>query len=347
VYLGYLAEEARTNLCLQSQAFGTTWTSTDITVSSDSTVAPDGTTTADTLTQGTAGTATTNQSVTITANATYTTSCYFKRGNNDWVLVVFGNGANAIRAWFNVNTGTVGTAQNVGTGTGVSASIVQAANGFYRCIVVGAINNSVTTGTAQIIGVSADLSTTRVNNSTLIAWGGQIEAGAFATSYIPTTTASVTRNADVLTYAISGNALTSAGSAYAEVNIGTLPSGGPNPRIIGSDISPFGAPLCIASSPSGQPRIYDGNTFSDNSLAAITAGVTAKLASSWTGSASKAFASGVAGASQAFDGGLFDTSTLLVIGVRSGPGDSINGTVKNIRIWTRALADSQLVSLTS
>ena len=36
------------------------------------------------------------------------------------------------------------------------------------------------------------------NSADILAWGSQLEVGSYATSYIPTTTASVTRNADVI-----------------------------------------------------------------------------------------------------------------------------------------------------
>jgi hypothetical protein len=43
----------------------------------------------------------------------------------------------------------------------------------------------------------------------VLIWGAQLEAGSYATSYIPTTSASVTRNADFLTRAGFGNTSTS------------------------------------------------------------------------------------------------------------------------------------------
>ncbi|HEX5074251.1 MAG TPA: hypothetical protein VFW03_13635, partial [Gemmatimonadaceae bacterium] len=48
--------------------------------------------------------------------------------------------------------------------------------------------------------------------SGLYYWGAQLEAASFASTYIPTTTASVTRNADVLTYATTGWLNASAGT---------------------------------------------------------------------------------------------------------------------------------------
>lgn len=48
----------------------------------------------------------------------------------------------------------------------------------------------------------------------MYAWGGQLETGSFATSYIPTTTASVTRSADNLTIPIGAWYNTSTGTVF-------------------------------------------------------------------------------------------------------------------------------------
>jgi hypothetical protein len=55
-------------------------------------------------------------------------------------------------------------------------------------------------------------------NLTAYAWGAQIEAGSVATSFIPTTTAAVTRNADVVTLsgAVSGCIGQTEGTIYWE-----------------------------------------------------------------------------------------------------------------------------------
>ncbi len=55
-------------------------------------------------------------------------------------------------------------------------------------------------------------------NLTAYTWGAQMEAGSVATSYIPTTTGSVTRNADVITLsgAVSGCIGQTEGTIYTE-----------------------------------------------------------------------------------------------------------------------------------
>lgn len=83
-----------------------------------------------------------------------------------------------------------------------SAAMCYLSSGLYRVTIVGAI--PATTGYyPQLNSASADSSDTRVNNATYYAGYWQLEAGPFATSYIPTTTATVTRAADITSLAIA------------------------------------------------------------------------------------------------------------------------------------------------
>jgi hypothetical protein len=63
-----------------------------------------------------------------------------------------------------------------------------------------------------------------VASGTVNAWGAQLETGSVATSYIPTTTATVTRNADVVLVsgAVSGIIGQTEGTIYAEVDVRLL-----------------------------------------------------------------------------------------------------------------------------
>lgn len=98
-------------------------------------------------------------------------------------------------AWFNVTTGAVGTVES-----GLTAAIYPSKNGFYRCTITAA---TAANGAAAIIFGTG--SADNVNSFTgdtskgVYFYGLQVELGAFPTSYIPTTTTALTRNADVAT----------------------------------------------------------------------------------------------------------------------------------------------------
>lgn len=197
---GLLIEEARTNLTLGSSdmANATYWTTLRASWPNTTIVAPDGTNTGQKLVEDTSasnshlGLTVTN--TTTVASTTYTTSIYAKAGERSWFQLGEGQTMTAA-AYFDLANGVVGTVSGTGT---PSATITPAGNGWYRCTLT-----FTTTGTAARIRLylaTANGTATYTGNGTSGAyfWGAQLEAGAFATSYIPTTTTSLTRNADVV-----------------------------------------------------------------------------------------------------------------------------------------------------
>lgn len=207
---GYFAEGARTNLCLRSQTLGTTWTASDVTIGSNTDVAPDGTTTMDRIVEA----ATTaahyiRQSITFTA-AAWTCSVYVRPGSAGRYVGFFcgaagsgGGGANACVV-FNPTTGAVSATGSDWTSAGVEAL----PDGSYRCYATATMNAGAALFDVRLAnaGTTSALNTGYAGDGTsyVPVWGVQVEAGAFASSYTPTTTAA-TRNIDVDQYVSAGN----------------------------------------------------------------------------------------------------------------------------------------------
>jgi hypothetical protein len=191
--LGLLVEEARTNYLLQSQDFATTWGGANITIASDSTTAPDGTTTADTLTHVTAASERSQTSQSFTAGSAITVSIFAKKNTSDFFRFELGN---VVSCWFNLNTGVTGSNQAGSGNVLFSAKSIQPfPNGWYRCVLT-CTTSTITTVSVKLFATNTDGNSSSINSSVYL-WGAQLEAGAFPTSYIPTTTATVTRAADV------------------------------------------------------------------------------------------------------------------------------------------------------
>ena len=201
--LGLLVEEARTNLALRSEEFSdATWVKALSTVTANTGSAPDGTTTADTFTRTTTGPNYVTQNLAKAASAIqYTYSVFAKQSVGSFCTIrLQGTYPSRVDVVFNLSSATISTVATVfGSFTGPSASITPYANGWYRLAVTG--TSDATVGLAihasfNSNGVVID-GNDSVANSAGFLWGAQLEAGAFATSYIPTTSATVTRAADV------------------------------------------------------------------------------------------------------------------------------------------------------
>jgi hypothetical protein len=197
---GLLIEEQRTNLIVYSQQFGdAAWLKSITTVTENTTVSPDGVANADTYAATASGAGAARQVYQIAKTLTaipYTWSVYAKAKELNWLVINAFDGTNRA-TYFNLANGTVGT-----VAAGDTASIQNAGNGWYRCIVTrtaavtinGGVSFELTTGD-NVLPVNANLTA----GQGVYLYGAQVEAGAFPTSYIPTVASQVTRSADVAT----------------------------------------------------------------------------------------------------------------------------------------------------
>ena len=338
---GLLIEEGRTNLVLQSETLGTTWTQVNISVSSNVAVSPDGNTTADKLVENTVnGGHGIDQSVTFTA-AAHTFSIYAKAVERSWLRMTIASVSNS--TWFDVANGTIGT-----IGAGITASIQNAGNGWWRC----SVTVTATAGSLQnfIRIATGNNNTTYAGDGTsgLLLWGAQLEAGSFATSYIPTTTSALARSADVCSItgaAFSGFYNATEGTSFVSairytnfanprsLAITNSTSGNRAEQVRGTNVEEIG--------------YYAGGSFLHSlSLSAATVGVNYRIAHAM---AANNFAASMNGASPVVNNsGVMVTADRMIIGANfQGSTAFHNGTIAAMRYYKKRLPNAKLQALTA
>ena len=215
-YKGLLVEPAATNYCRQSEDFATTWNEEGLTSRSAVANTLTGLTDANELVEDLSASAQHRvyQTITIAPGTVYTASVYVKRGVGTRQFGIQNVFAGS-KVYFDLGTGTVGEETN---GTG---EILDMGNGWYRCSATG---TSTTTYTTLYLAIcdGTTLGSETYNgdgSSSLILYGAQLETGPIATSYIPTTTASVTRVKDDITLGSASSLIgQTEGTLYVEVD---------------------------------------------------------------------------------------------------------------------------------
>jgi hypothetical protein len=334
--LGLLIEQSSTNLFLYSQDFtNASWTKLTTTVTGNFTTAPDGTTTAARIASN-AGTALKafGQPIVPVSGSPYTYDIYLKYNTQRYIQFYFDGSANNY-ANFDIQNGVVGT-----KGSAVSsATITPAANGYYRLVVTMPLTSGSSIYIVSVDSASASYGSTTSTTNSYYAWGIQREALAFATSYIPTTTAQVTRAADIPPLPISTWYSTTQGTWFAQVNM--LSTAG-TPRIVGATPSSK-APILISS----QAAAMFDSTTTIATANTITANTTQKIAAAWTGTTGLVCLNGgtVATGSQAT--GYADLTTIGIGYNSTSNNNFINGRIAKIIYYPTALTSAQLQALTT
>lgn len=325
---GLLIEEARTNLLTYSEQFdNTVWNAATagVTVTPDNATSPSGNVNADSMLF--TGDNSYKYQTVLTGLVTGLTFTY-----SVWLWSTSGKATIGIRVAGNT-TGSDSVFQLVNlTSTPTRYSISRTFTSTDASLGVGFDNRNAVVGGTGATG-------------TIQAWGAQLEAGAFATSYIPTVAAQATRAAE--TAAINSTELlkfinTSAGTflaAYAtQVNttlfrtIIAIPSGTP------ADIRP------IYANSSNALAMYDGTNATTGSAFSINQ----------NNKSAMAFGSGTGGI--CLNGGSITTGTFvspsslatasMYIGSRLSAVEAFNGTIASITYWPRRLSNAELQAVT-
>jgi hypothetical protein len=286
---GVLSEVASENVCLRSEEFShAAWTAVQrpLTRTDNSVDSPRDDTTAALIADNatTSGNYGLKQAIAADASSSYTFTIFLKKKDYDYVQInLIGDSSADHFTYFDISTGALAAA-----GSGVTTrSISEEPNGYYRCRVTVATDGSDTQLTCAVVYTDTDSTSAHVGvvGTGTYYWGAQLEKQADPTTYIPTTSASVTRSADDLRIAAGANIAAAAGTIFVaftpdsfDTSAGTvvfstldLVAGKGGTRwLIGTDAKPIW-------------QVYDeaAAQASLTSTNALVAGTTAVLAGTW------------------------------------------------------------------
>ncbi len=212
---GYLLlEPASTNLVTYSEDFThSSYSNQNVTLTNNSGISPQGLNNATLINEGAADSVHWLQPVGIVPNnANVTISFFAKKVTRGFVTVNIYSGVDSKFIRYNIENGSVVNSQS-----GVTTSVEDFGNGWFRCSYT---RETAATGNPNtVVGLSNGSAQGYVGeNKEILFWGLQLEQQSFATSYIPTSGSSVTRNADVCNSSGAAQDFDSTeGVLYAEV----------------------------------------------------------------------------------------------------------------------------------
>jgi hypothetical protein len=335
--LGLLIEEQRTNLLTYSSDYtNAAWDKSNaVSVTANANIAPDGTQTSGLLVENTANTNHYMFGTATTTAVSTTYSVYAKSAGRNYILLY----TSAISGGysFDLSLGVLGAV--VGTAP-TSQSITSVGNGWYRCSITFTATAASNTFRVQLMSSTTNNVYTGNGYSGAYIWGAQLEAGAFATSYIPTVASQVTRSAD--SASMTGTNF----SSWYNISQGTFYSGflcssSSSDRVFTAVDSAINGRIWISS---GDGAIYLNSTFQAQFSSAAGTSQAKRAITYTTNDAAGCLNAGTVGT---------DTSVIvpnqisqLIIGNNAANAGYLNGWIKNIVYYPIRVTNTNIQSLT-
>jgi hypothetical protein len=290
---------------------------------------------------------------TLSNATTYSYSCFIKTPTNSltsvWLYLSDGGAGSGANRWgveVNLTNFTL-TDYIVGNGSVTSKAVENYGNGWYRIRVTGQVTSAISGSSVAVVRkVTAGADTNGING--VLVWGAQVETGSVATSYIPTTSAAVTRNADVinLSGAVSGCIGQTEGTIYAEVVLSRVNT---SPLITisdGSDSNRIQIAFASATSLIAIIRIAGANANYTVTIPTIPAtGGVYKMALGYKTDDYCFALNGTAYASTASRG--VPACNKIGLGTSATDGAFLNDRIRAAALYTTRLTDGQLAALTT
>jgi len=337
---GLLIEASASNLLTYSEDFSNAaWTKLFSNVQSNVAIGPSGELSADNLiATSDVGEHRVGQNLSVVSGSTYTISVIAKSSGSRFLrLGSMIYSILAARASFDLETGTVAT-----TSQG-SASIEPVGNGFYRCSVTATAGSSgVTVATMNVMQADNTPSYTGDDYSGVLLFGAMAEQSSSMSSYIKSTSSSVTRAADSCSVALSD--INFAGGEYSLVADAST--------ITNSDVY-VSASLYVSNS--NYAALYANGQYGRTAVA-VSDGVSSTV-NGGSANGRIAVSGGTNSLTTSTNGGAVTTDTsyavpdlsggTLQIGTRNGSSSPLNGNVKRVALYSVALSDTELQAITS
>ena len=346
-----LLEPQRTNLALNSEDLtNANWAKINTSVTANTTTSPDGTTNADTLiADGTSNQHYIAQAISgdFTSGSSYSYTIYAKKNTNNFIQLWIPGALGGMFANFDLNSGVVGTLGNT-SGTNPTSTIQSVGSGWYRCNMTFVPTSTGASG--MLIAITSNASSARAESNSLstsvFLWGGQLEAGAYPTTYIPTIASTVTRLVDSFNRSniYTDGVITSGGGTWlVELlnNVVMLRDASDVGLFIGNSSNGVTGDCLIIRNNGSNTRIVINKRIAGTQTSIYTTTTdTVKIAIKWNGTTADVFANGT----KVVSATAFAATNMEFF---RGTGGDVTKYITQNKFYNQPLSDAECISLTT